>query len=157
MLKQITCLTTILFLTAQLFSQSNQEFNPETITKVLQQYVGDNTPGMAVGIVKDGQIIYENYFGYANLEHKIKFNESTRSNIASTAKQFTALMILQLSKEGKLNLEDDIRKYLPSLYPKVKEEIKIRHLINHTSGIRDYVFIMEIMNNATWRQVGIGN
>ena len=157
MIKQITLLTSVLFFAVQLFSQSNQDFNPETITNVLQQYVGDDTPGMAVGIVKDGQIIYENYFGYANLEHKIKFNESTRSNIASTAKQFTALMILQLSKEGKLNLEDDIRKYLPSLYPKVKEEIKIRHLINHTSGIRDYLFIMEIMNKATWRQVGIGN
>lgn len=157
MLKQITCLTSILFFSVHLLAQPTQKFDREAIDKVLQQYVADNAPGMAVGIVKDGQIVYENYLGYANLEHKIKFNASTRSNIASTAKQFTALMILQLSKEGKLNLEDDIRKYLPSLYPKVKEEIKIKHLLNHTSGIRDYVFIMEIMNNATWRQVGIGN
>lgn len=157
MAKQITFLTCILFFTLTLSAQSKQVFDPDAITKILHQYIGDDTPGMAVGIIKDGQIIYENYMGYANLEHKIKINERTRSNIASTAKQFTALMILQLSKNGKLSLEDDIRQYLPSLYPKVKEEIKIRHLINHTSGIRDYVFIMEMMNKATWRQVGIGN
>lgn len=150
-------MTSILLFTVHLMAQSAQKFDREAITKILQQYVGEDTPGLAVGIVKDGQIVYENYLGYANLEHKIKFNASTRSNIASTAKQFTALMILQLSKERKLSLEDDIRQYLPSLFPKVKEKISIRHLINHTSGIRDYLFIMEMMNNATWRQVGIGN
>jgi hypothetical protein len=66
-------------------------------------------------------------------------------------------MILQLALEHKLNLEDDIRKYLPTLYPKVKESIKIRHLVNHTSGIRDYVELMGLQNNIWWKQVGLDN
>ena len=127
------------------------------IIKILEEYTDDNLPGLAVGIVKDGTIVYEYYCGYANLEHQIKFDQNTRSNIASTAKQFTALMILKLSQEAKLDLEDDIRTYIPSLYPNVNEEIKIRHLINHTSGIRDYVFILEMMNKPFWRQIGMDN
>ena len=110
-----------------------------------------------VGIVKDGNIIYEKYRGLANMEHQVKIGEKTRSNIASTAKQFTALMILQLSFEQKLSLEDDVRKYLPYVYPKVKEQIKIRHLINHTSGIPDYVDLMNLQNRVWWKQVGLDN
>lgn len=146
-----------LFFTLNLFSQAKQEFDSEVITKMLHQYTSDDSPGMAVGIVKDGKIIYEHYLGYANLEHEIKIDKDTRFNIASTAKQFTALMILQLSLEGKLDLEDDIRKYIPALYPEVKEKIRIRHLLNHTSGIRDYVFILEMMNKPWWKQVGMDN
>ncbi|MEM6376943.1 MAG: serine hydrolase domain-containing protein, partial [Bacteroidota bacterium] len=157
MTKQITLLTLFLLFTFNLFSQANQAFDSEAITKMLYQFTDGEGPGMAVGIVKDGEIIYEHYMGYANMEHKIKIDEQTRSNIASTAKQFTALMILQLSKEGKLSLEDDVRKYFPSLYPKVKEEIKIRHLINHTSGIRDYVFILEMMGKPYWKQIAMDN
>jgi len=149
----------VLFLlcTVQLFAQTNKQFDSEAITKMLLEYTDEEDPGLAVGIVKDGEIIYEHYQGYANLDHKVKINPSTRSNIASTAKQFTALMILQLSMEGKLSLEDDIRTYMPTLYPKIKEEIKIRHLINHTSGIRDYVFILEIQDKPFWRQFGMDN
>lgn len=110
-----------------------------------------------VGIVKNGSIIYEKYRGLANLHHQVKINKNTKSNIASTAKQFTALMILDLSLEKKLSLEDDIRKYLPSLYPKVKEKIKIRHLINHSSGIRDYSDLLSLKRKPWWRQVGMDN
>lgn len=110
-----------------------------------------------VGIVKDGEIIYEAYRGLANLEHQVKMNEKTRSNIASTAKQFTALMILQLEMEGKITIEDDIRKYLPSLYKNVQDEIKIRHVINHTSGIRDYVELYGLKGDVWWKRVGLDN
>ncbi len=157
MFNKITLSVLFLCFTLSLFAQVTADFDQEAITKMLYQYTDDESPGLAVGIVKDGQIIYEHYMGYANLEHKIKTAQNTRSNIASTAKQFTALMILQLSEEQKLSLEDDIRKYIPSLYPEVKEEIKIRHLINHTSGIRDYVFLLEMMNKPWWRQIGMDN
>ena len=157
MAKQKAILALFLLFTFNLFSQSIQELDSEAINKMLHQYTDNDSPGLAVGIVKDGKIVYEQYLGYANLEHQIKIDKNTRSNIASTAKQFTALMILQLSLEQKLTLEDDIRKYIPSLYPKIKDEIKIRHLINHTSGIRDYVFILEMMNKPFWSQVGMDN
>ncbi|MTB52687.1 serine hydrolase [Lewinella sp. W8] len=157
MAKPITLLVILLVSFIPLFSQSSPETDREAITKILRNYTGEDSPGLAVGVVKDGQIFYEQYLGLANLDHKIRFDASTRSNIASTAKQFTALMVLSLSREGQLSLEDDIRQYLPSLYPAVNEAIKIRHLINHTSGIRDYVFLLEMMNKPFWRQVGMGN
>ena len=157
MSKQGALLLLFLLFTLNLFPQTEPEIDEEALTKMLDQYAQEDSPGLAVGIVKDGEIVYEHYWGYANLEHKIKIGPKTRSNIASTAKQFTALMILQLSLEGKLDLEDDIRKYIPALYPRVKEEIKIRHLLNHTSGIRDYVFILEMMNKPFWRQIGMDN
>ena len=68
-------------------SQAN---NFQKIDSILKSKVEENHPGIAVGILKDGNIIYEKYFGLSNLQHKVKFDENTRSNIASTAKQFTA-------------------------------------------------------------------
>ncbi|MEN0051433.1 MAG: serine hydrolase domain-containing protein, partial [Bacteroidota bacterium] len=146
----------LLFIT-QLCSQIESTFETDSITRILYNYAEDDVPGIAVGVVKDGAILYENYIGYANLTHRIKVSEKTRFNIASTAKQFTALMILQLSIEGKLSLEDDIRKYLPTLYPKVKEDIKIRHLLNHSSGIRDYVELLSLKGEIWWKQMGLDN
>lgn len=127
------------------------------VDTIIASKIKEDSPGIMVGIVKDGNIIYEKYRGIANLEHQVKIDEKTRSNIASTAKQFTALMVLQLSFEQKLSLEDDVREYIPYLYPKVKEKIKIRHLINHTSGIRDYVDLMNLQNRVWWKQVGLDN
>jgi len=127
------------------------------IDSIIEASIDKNDPGMMVGVVKNGQIIYEKYYGMANLSHKLKMDKNTRSNIASTAKQFTALMILKLSLEDKVSLEDDIRTYLPTLYPKVKEDIKIRHLINHTSGIREYIGLMDLQDKAWWTRVGLDN
>lgn len=127
------------------------------IDSIVNSKLADDDPGLMVGVVKDGAIFYENYRGLASLQHQVKITEDSRSNIASTAKQFTALMILQLSNEQKLSLDDDIRKYLPNLYPLVKEKIRIRHLINHTSGIRDYCDLLSIKQEPWWRQVGMDN
>ncbi|MEM6719907.1 MAG: serine hydrolase domain-containing protein [Bacteroidota bacterium] len=127
------------------------------IDSIVDSKVQENHPGIMVGIVKDGNIIYEKYRGLANLQHQIKVNEKTRSNIASTAKQFTALMVLDLAENNKLSLEDDIRKYLPTLYQKVKDPIKIRHLINHTSGIRDYVELISMQGKIWWKEFGLDN
>ena len=91
------------------------------------------------------------------MSHNIDISEKSRFNIASNAKQFTALMILELANADKLNLEDDIRKYLNKLYPKVAESIKIRHLLNHTSGVRDYVELLGLQDRIWWKQLGLDN
>ncbi len=127
------------------------------IDSLLNAKLSEHDPGLFVGVVKNGKIIYEGYRGLANLQHQVNVNESTRSNIASTAKQFTALMILELALEEKLSLEDDIRTYLPTFYPKVKDAIRIRHLLNHTSGIRDFYDLMSIQQKPWWRQEGLDN
>lgn len=159
MLKQLALLVLILFYSFSLLAQSAFEAINDSITKMMysNDYLNDTTPGLAVGVIKDGEIVYEKYIGHANLNHMVKIDENTRFNIASTAKQFTALMILKLKQEEKLDLEDDIRKYLPSLYPNVVEKIKIRHLINHTSGVRDYVELMSLKNEVWWKQMGLDN
>lgn len=152
-MKKITALL-IVFIVA--FANA-QNIDIKKIDVIVNSKIKENDPGLSVGIVKNGKIIYEKYRGLANLQHQVKTGPRTRSNIASTAKQFTALMILHLSLEEKLKLDDDIRKYLPKLYPAVKEKIRIRHLLNHTSGIRDYSDLMSIQNKTWWKQVGLNN
>lgn len=134
-----------------------QESTFSKIDSIITAKIKPNHPGIAVGIIKEGKIIYEKYRGLANLQHQVQFDEKTRSNIASTAKQFTALMILDLSIKEKLSLEDDVRKYLTKLYPTVKEEIKIRHLLNHTSGIRDYVELLDLEGDVWWKRFALDN
>lgn len=138
--------------TIHLFSQSKEKLDNEAITKTLYQYVNDDSPGIAVGMIKDGEIVYEHYLGYANLEHKTKVDKDTRFNIASNAKQFTALCILKLVEQGKVNLEEDFRKYLPSLYPNIQDKITISNLLTHTSGVRDYCDLLALQGKTWWKQ-----
>ncbi|NVJ88412.1 MAG: beta-lactamase family protein [Flavobacteriaceae bacterium] len=134
-----------------------QESLLQKVDSIVESKISTEDPALMVGVVKNGKIIYQKVKGLANLEHQVKATENTRSNIASTAKQYTALMVLQLSIENKLSLEDDIRTYLPNLYPNVKEQIKIRYLLNHTSGIRDYSDLLSLQQKPWWSQVGFDN
>jgi CubicO group peptidase (beta-lactamase class C family) len=79
----------------------------------------------------------------ANLEHDIRINSTTVFDIGSVSKQFTAMSVLLLAEQGKLSLDDDIRKYLPEM-PQYQSTITIRHLVNHTSGLRDYLTLMAL-------------
>ena len=91
-------------------SQQLSKIESNDIDTYLSEQIADRAPGLAVGIVKEGKVIYQKYLGLANLSNNIPISSSTRFNIASTAKQYTALCILKLASEGKLNLEDDFRK-----------------------------------------------
>ncbi|WP_348619575.1 serine hydrolase, partial [Sanguibacter sp. 26GB23] len=72
-------------------------------------------PGMAIGIIRDGKIIYKKTYGLANLEDKTPVTDSTAFNIASVSKQFTAFVAMKAEQEGRLSFSDDIRIYLPEL------------------------------------------
>lgn len=95
-----------------------------------------HTPGVSIVVLKDGKIIFKKSYGSANLEYGIANTPETVFQIASVSKQFTAFAIYLLENQGKLSLEDDIRKYIPEL-PAYGKPIRIRHLLAHTSGIRD--------------------
>ncbi|MGA2531438.1 MAG: serine hydrolase domain-containing protein [Candidatus Aminicenantales bacterium] len=95
-----------------------------------------DSPGAAVAIVKDGLVIYRKGFGCAQLEYGVPITPSTVFHVASVSKQFTAMAITMLEEQGKLSADDDIRKYLTELADFGKT-ITIRHLLNHTSGLRD--------------------
>jgi CubicO group peptidase (beta-lactamase class C family) len=135
----------ISFTVANIFGQQNvtaktQPADDESAKKVdafLSQWDKNDMPGCSVGAVKDGKLVYKRAFGMANLEYDVPNTTSTLFNLASVSKPFTAMSIALLAQQGKLSLDDDIRKYLPEL-PKYDETITIRHLIHHTSGIREY-------------------
>jgi CubicO group peptidase (beta-lactamase class C family) len=129
----------------------------QAIDSILEKQVKGIKPGIAVGIVKDGQIVYEKYAGYSNLEHQIPVDSNTSFNIASNAKQFTAFMILYLEELGKLKISDDLRTYLPEFFPEIKSPITIANLLNHTSGIRDFYDLMSLQGDPWWQQVGLDN
>ncbi|TZF93673.1 beta-lactamase family protein [Chryseobacterium panacisoli] len=110
---------------------------------LVRSYSKSNEPGMAVGIIKDGKVIYKKTYGLANIEDRIPVTDSTAFDIASVSKQFTALVILLAEKEGRLSLEDDIRTYLPEL-KNLPYKITIRQLANHIHGLPDFTSIKRL-------------
>ncbi|MEZ4918430.1 MAG: serine hydrolase domain-containing protein [Saprospiraceae bacterium] len=106
-----------------------------------------HTPGAAVAIVKDGKVVLQKGYGSANLEYKVPIQSNTVFHIASLSKQFTAYAIYLLAREGKISLEDEVRTYIPEL-PEYSFPIRIRHLLGHTSGLRDQWALLTL---AGWR------
>ncbi len=113
--------------------------SPELAAKVdavLEPWRKPDGPGAAVAILQDGKVVFTKGYGAANLEYGVPVTPASVFHIASESKQFVAFCIVLLAQEGKLSLDDDIRKYLPAV-PDFGEKITIRHLIHHTSGLRD--------------------
>lgn len=99
----------------------------------------DEIPGFVLSIEKAGSVLYRNATGYSNtIEHTLPLDTNTNFRMASITKQFTAMGILLLEKEGKLGFDDPIGRWLPELPPHVGQQVLIRHLLTHTSGILDY-------------------
>lgn len=96
----------------------------------------EHSPGGQILVRQYGQVLYRKCFGYANLEYKMPITSQTLFHIASVSKQITVLALLKLQKEGKLNIDEDIRQYLPHLI-RFQEPLSLRQMMNNTSGIRD--------------------
>jgi len=134
--------TLLLFLVSNFLIVANaaaQSLPDSTVTKInkiFAQWDKNNSPGCAVAIVRNDSVLFAKGYGMANLEYDIPIDPETIFHMASISKQFTAFSIVLLAKHGKLQMDDDIHKYL-SWFPDLKEKITIRNLLNHTSGIRD--------------------
>lgn len=107
------------------------------IDRLVTQMLKPDSPGCVVAVIDNGRIVFKRGYGIANIETGEPITTATAFNIASVTKQFTAACIALLIERGKLSPEDDIRKYLPEM-PEYEIPIKIKHLIYHTSGIRDF-------------------
>lgn len=107
------------------------------IDSLLGTQIMNGTPGGVIGVVKGGKVLYKKIFGIANFDYKIPVTDSTVFNLASVSKQFTAFLVLLLEKEGKLDLDDTIQKYITELNS-YGHPITIRQLLHHTSGIPTY-------------------
>ena len=121
------------------------------VDAVFAEYDRSDSPGCSLGVYRDGKIVYARGYGMANLELGVANSPQTVFDIGSTSKQFTAFSIQLLAREGKLSLDDDIRKWLPEI-PAYGKTITIRHLLHHTSGLRDYLVAMELsgMQEEDW-------
>lgn len=107
-----------------------------------------DSPGAALGVIRDGQLVYARGYGLASLEHRVPITPQSVFYICSTSKQFTAACIALAAQQGKLSLDDDVRKYVPEL-PDYGRTMTVRHLVHHTSGLRDYLD-MEGLAGRDW-------
>lgn len=112
-----------------------------SVDKVFSDLTKPGSPGCALGVYRDGQIIYSKGYGLASVELNAPIAPDTVFDIGSTSKQFTAASILLLEQQGKLSLNDDVHKYIPEL-PDYGHKITILNLLNHTSGLRDYLELL---------------
>lgn len=113
------------------------------VDEVFDDYAKPGTPGCALAVFRDGKIAYEKGYGLANIEENVPITPQSVFDIGSTSKQFTAASILLLEKQGKLSVNDDVRKNIPEL-PDYGQKITILNLLNHTSGLRDYLLLMDL-------------
>jgi CubicO group peptidase (beta-lactamase class C family) len=101
------------------------------------------SPGCALGIVRGGALTYARGYGQASVELGVPIGPSTVFDIGSVSKQFTAMAVMLLVEDGKVSLEDDIRTHFPEI-PSYGRPVTVRHLLQHTSGLRDYTGLLEL-------------
>ena len=118
-----------------------EEPMPQTqIDRLMQAYEGD-VPGASLLVLRDGEALVRRGYGRSDLEEGIEAGPGTNYRLASVSKQFTAAAILLLAQDGKLAIDDPVRKWLPSL-PREAGAVTLRHLLTHTSGLQDYEDLM---------------
>jgi CubicO group peptidase (beta-lactamase class C family) len=123
----------------------NQGAKISLITKrvdaLFAKWDNSNSPGCAIAIIMDSKVVYSRGYGMADLEHNIPISTNSVFDVGSISKQFTALCVAVLARQGKCSLNDEIQKYLPEIRY-YERPLTIRHLIYHTSGLRDYIHLM---------------
>jgi CubicO group peptidase (beta-lactamase class C family) len=110
------------------------------IDRIMSRYDG-NGPGASLLVVQDGVDVVRRGYGFADLEAGVEAGPSTHYRLASVTKQFTAAAILLLAQDGKLQLDDPLRSWLPALPPATRE-VTLRHVLTHGSGLIDYEDVM---------------
>ena len=128
------------------FSSFAEQTTEAMVDELFAGYTNDS-PGVSVAVVKDGNIVLSKSYGLANLEYSVPITSQTVFNVGSVSKQFTAFAIYLLADKGKLSLDDDIRMYLPEMHDFGKS-ITIKHLLYHTSGIKEP---LALLGFAGWR------
>ena len=142
-----TGLVVAIFLTWCDFAAGQAYTQTELTAKVdelFEEWDTGDSPGAAIGIFKDGRIIYARGYGVANMDYAIPITPQTVLRIGSISKQFVAMCIALLAERGKLTLHDDIRTYLPEMAD-YGEPVTINHLLHHTSGVHEYLDLVALI------------
>ena len=148
---KLVLMTVVFFKYSMVLSQKQtfkklERTQEKEINNLFNEWDSSNTPGASIAIIHNKDIIFQNSFGMANLEHDIPLSSTSLFNIASNSKQFTVFAILNLAKENKLSINDDIRSHIPEL-PNFEHKITIQNLMQHTHGIRG---ITPLLGMAGW-------
>ena len=139
----------ILLASAGSASLQPQSTNPR-VDSIFATFAKRDSPGCAVSVVDSGRTVFAKGYGMASLEHDVPITPSSAFYAASMSKQFTAFAVAMLAQQGKLSLDDDIRKWIPEV-PNFGKTITVRNLIHHTSGLRDY---FELLDMTGWPSDG---
>jgi CubicO group peptidase (beta-lactamase class C family) len=115
----------------------------DKVDRLFTQWDKPDSPGCALAIIQNGEIIYKHGYGMANLEYDIPISPNSVFDIASNSKQFTAMCIVLLARQNLLTLDDELQKHIPEI-PHYSHPITLRHLSFHTSGLRDYLNLMDM-------------
>ena len=123
---------------------AGQQLDPglaHRVDSVFTRFTVPGAPGCALGVVRDGRLDYARGYGLASIELGVPITPATVFDIGSVSKQFTAMAVVLLAQDGKLSLDDEIQRFLPEI-PRYDKPITIRHLLHHTSGLRDYIDLL---------------
>ena len=132
MKKPVLFLICLLFLTNRVFADAVDDFVQKEMEK-------RRIPGLSIAVLKNGEIVKTAGYGFANLEHKVPAKPETIYQSGSVGKQFTATAVMMLVEEGKIGLDDPIKKYFPE-GPDSWKSVKVRHLLSHTGGISNKLY-----------------
>ena len=135
-------------LLAAVIPVSYADSRTDQVNALFKTFDRADVPGCGLGIIQDGRFIYKRGYGMANLDYGIPILPETVFRIGSVSKQFTAMAIALAAAEGKLSLDDDVREHLPELR-NLPAPITIRQMLYHSSGIRDYLELMDLAGNPS--------
>ena len=124
-----TCLLVFTGLTEQVAYAQEASFDA-----IVEEHLDDKAPGLSVAVIQEGNVLYMKGFGFADIKKKVLVTPSTKFMIGSVTKQFTAMAVLMLVEEGQIDLDENVRTYLPDLTPDY-DAVTVRNLLTHTSGI----------------------
>jgi CubicO group peptidase (beta-lactamase class C family) len=113
------------------------------VDAIFAEWDRPDSPGCALGVVQAGELTYERGYGRANLDWDVPIATDTVFYVGSVSKQFTAAAVALLALDGRISLDDDIREYFPEM-PAYERPITVRHIVHHTSGIRDIYTLMSL-------------
>src|SRR5580693_4772900 len=117
------------------------------VDQVCAAYNKPDTPGCALGIVRDGEFIYKKAYGTASLELGVPLTPQSVFYMGSVSKQFTAASVVLAAEQGYLSLDDDVHKYIPEL-PDYGHSITLRQMLHHTSGFRNYSTLLYLSRQS---------
>src|SRR5205807_6751114 len=121
--------------------EKEEEALERRVDQIFAAYDKPDSPGCALGVIRDGNFVYKKGYGAASLELGVALTPASVFYMGSVSKQFTAASVVLAAEQGYLSLDDDVRKYIPEL-PDYGRVVTLRQMIHQTSGFRDFFTLL---------------